>query len=133
MHGRVLGVASLSYGLGDVLIRVFLGSLLTSASDRVAVTDPTTGASNPERAAYAWRYVFYMSMVIACVLLVPSLLWLKNDPESVPELDGINTDGTLVEEQGADTVSKAKGIQCEWRMSSGIMPHHQRHIFTLYL
>lgn len=84
MHGRVFGIASLSYGIGDVCVRVSLGLLLIQFSPE-HLTVVTAGI--------AWRKLYYSSLVIALLLLVPTALWLKNAPEeqeptpTTPDID----------------------------------------------
>ena len=86
MHGRVLGLASLSYGLGDVLIRIFLGSILSGVADPVAMR------TDPGSAGHAWRTVFVVSIVCTIFLVMPSFRWFKSLPEHVPELEYVNVD-----------------------------------------
>lgn len=64
VHGSVLGVASLSYGIGDVLIRVFLGRVLVSAAAGVDVL-------LPEQAASAWQRVFQVAILCTSFLVLP--------------------------------------------------------------
>lgn len=40
MHGRIFGLASLSYNLGDVIIRIILGSIMMYISNGQDISDP---------------------------------------------------------------------------------------------
>ncbi len=71
MHGRVLGLASLSYGVGDVLARTVLGLFLVRFA-------PVSNL--PEAAGSAWRSIFQISIVIALLMIIPALKWLKSQP-----------------------------------------------------
>jgi sugar phosphate permease len=83
MHGRIFGVATMSYGLGDVLARTLLGMVM------MTVTPSTV---TPASASHAWRCVFIISMIMAVLLSLPSLIWLEN-ARTAPQ-KAINTQTT---------------------------------------
>jgi sugar phosphate permease len=74
----------MSYGIGDVLIRIFLGLVLASLSP----ADSTN--IQPAEAAYAWRGVFWTAAIMGAILLVPSWILLRNSPSDMADLDDIS-------------------------------------------
>ncbi|KAI3647980.1 hypothetical protein MP228_008201 [Amoeboaphelidium protococcarum] len=72
-HGRVFGYASLSYNLGDVVIRVMLGSVMTYLTDSTEVTDS-------QQALTLWQDIFDISVVLSSIFGAASLWYLRDSP-----------------------------------------------------
>lgn len=69
MHGRILGIATISYGLGDVFVRIVLGGSLAALEKN---------SSNDS--AFIWHWIFGVSVMSAALLSVPGLFWLRSSP-----------------------------------------------------
>ena len=88
MHGRTLGYASMSYGFGEVFIRLLLGALLAAFSP--LQQDDKESLLTPEQSATVWHGVFWVSIVCAIALILPAFFWLRNSPQSI----GLSLDGS---------------------------------------
>jgi sugar phosphate permease len=72
----VIGIASLSYGLGDVLVRVSIGLVLMAASNDKEILTPT-GAS------FLWKKAFVFSIIMALLCMIPSYFKLVSPSQSI--------------------------------------------------
>jgi MFS family permease len=64
-YGRIMAIHSLSYMMGDAIIRLIFGQLLN--------------------AGFTWEQLFYLSAVVAVVMLIPAFFTLKGSPVDVGE------------------------------------------------
>ncbi|KAI9190187.1 hypothetical protein H9P43_001620 [Blastocladiella emersonii ATCC 22665] len=59
-HGKIMGIASLSYSLGDAIIRLVLGKLVS--------------------AGFTWQQIFFFSAFCGTALVAPAIAFLKSSP-----------------------------------------------------
>jgi sugar phosphate permease len=80
-HGWTLGTAAVSYGLGEVVIRLCLGWLLSVFEGGYNHDEPHSNLTSDE-AREVWHSVFWVSVMCAGVLGLPALVWLRSTPEA---------------------------------------------------
>ena len=87
MHGRVLGIASISYGVGDAFVRVFIGYCMSALSRRHFSSDDEGKVSvdnriSPVDSAFLWRQVFLIASISAFLLCMISWSLIRNTGNS---------------------------------------------------
>ncbi|KNE72386.1 hypothetical protein AMAG_16871 [Allomyces macrogynus ATCC 38327] len=77
-HGKAMGIASLSYSLGDAGIRLFFGKVMS--------------------AGLSWQRLFFLAAVCGLLLLIPSFYLLHSSPTDLglPSVAKLDTDIPLV-------------------------------------
>ncbi|KNE68102.1 hypothetical protein AMAG_13272 [Allomyces macrogynus ATCC 38327] len=77
-HGKAMGIASLSYSLGDAGIRLFFGKVMS--------------------AGLSWQHLFFLAAACGLLLLIPSLYLLHSSPTDLglPSVAKLDTDIPLV-------------------------------------
>lgn len=90
-YGKIMGILSLSYLLGDVVAKILLGQLLTFD--------------------FGWREIFFVAALILTVIAFFQVFVLKNDPESmgyaIPE---VNPDNLFNQDDGQKTASDIRKL-----------------------
>lgn len=76
MHGRVLGLASLSYNLGDGFIRLVLGALMSAMTGGVEVTSAVDAKT-------LWIDTFYCAIFFSVALGMPALTTVHDRPSTI--------------------------------------------------